>query len=76
MSDEDALRHAIEAAGGKTALARALGITYQAIDQWRRVPALRVLDVEAATGGRVTRHALRPEIYGPEPTHISKGEAA
>lgn len=35
-------------------------ITRQAIAQWRRVPAERVLDVEKATG--VSRVVLRPDL--------------
>lgn len=49
--------------GGASALARAIGrITPQAISQWGRVPAERVLDVERVTG--VSRHELRPDIFG------------
>jgi len=41
-------------------------VTYQAVQQWLdgRVPALRVLSVEAASG--VPRHKLHPEIYPQE----------
>ena len=50
---------------GVAALARALGgITSQAISQWERVPAERVLDVERITG--ISRHELRPDIFGPK----------
>ncbi len=32
---------------------------------WRNrgVPAERVLEIEAATEGKVTRHELRPDLY-------------
>ena len=63
MRDE-ALKRAIECAGGTAKLARALGIKPQAISQWTRVPAERVLDVERATAAKVTRYELRPDIYG------------
>jgi len=59
-----ALLHAVAQAGGQTALARQLRIKPQAVHQWMlagRVPPLRVLAVEAATG--VSRKALRPDIY-------------
>jgi DNA-binding transcriptional regulator YdaS (Cro superfamily) len=36
-------------------------LTSQAISQWTRVPAERVLPVEAATG--IPRHELRPDLY-------------
>jgi len=61
---EAALLHAVAQAGGQTALARKLKIKPQAVHQWvlaGRVPPLRALAVEAATG--VSRKALRPDIY-------------
>lgn len=45
-------------------LANELGISAQAISQWRRVPVERVLEVERITG--VSRHELRPDIYPTE----------
>jgi DNA-binding transcriptional regulator YdaS (Cro superfamily) len=57
-----ALNTAIERMGGVVKLARAIGVTSQAVGQWRRnIPAERVLQIEAATG--VSRHELRPDIY-------------
>lgn len=57
----EALERAITEAGGVAALARTLGVSSQAISQWERVPAERVLEVERAT--KVTRHELRPDLY-------------
>ena len=62
MTDEEALLRAIEIAGGAAQLARDLGVTKQAVHGWRRCPAARCLDVERITG--VSRHDLRPDIYG------------
>ena len=59
----DALTRAIEAAGGVARLAGALNISSQAVSQWDRVPAHRVLAVEAAAGRAVTRYELRPDLY-------------
>lgn len=60
---DEALATAKQKAGGATGLASKLGdITSQAVSQWKRVPAERVLDVERVTG--VSRHKLRPDIYG------------
>ena len=56
-----ALKIAIESAGSINALARKLGISGQAVQQWRRVPAERVVEVEKATG--VPRAQLRPDIF-------------
>lgn len=61
---ERALKRAIAAAGGLTALADPLGITPQAIWNWQEVPARRVLAVERITG--VSRHDLRPDLYPKE----------
>lgn len=55
------LEQAIGAAGGVGALARALGLTQPAVSLWKRIPAERVVAVEAATG--VSRSALRPDLY-------------
>lgn len=60
------VKAAIKSAGGMKTLAAVCGVRYQAIQNWRkqgRVPAERVLTVEKATGGQVTRHQLRPDIY-------------
>ena len=60
------LEKAVEIKGSIAALARALGITRAAICQWDRIPAERVIAIEAATG--VPRHDLRPDLYPPLPS--------
>ena len=45
-------------------VAEKIGVRYQAVQAWLRrgrVPAERVLAVEAVTG--VSRHELRPDLY-------------
>lgn len=66
MSDTaaQALKEAIEAAGGAAALARLLGIKQPSVFGWKEVPAKRVVAVEAATG--VARERLRPDIFRPK----------
>ena len=62
----NSLNEAIVAAGGMQHVAKALGISYQAVQKWRargHPPAKRCLDIEKLTG--VSRHDLRPDIYGP-----------
>lgn len=59
-----ALLHAVDRLGGQTAAAKKLGISQQAVQFWikqGKVPPLRVLALEAASG--VSRKALRPDIY-------------
>lgn len=55
------LDQAIRAAGGIGALARTLGISQPSVSNWQKVPAERVVAVEAITG--VARAALRPDLY-------------
>jgi TorA maturation chaperone TorD len=52
---------AVQAAGGASALARALGISQPAISTWKRIPAERVLAIESVTG--ISRSELRPDLY-------------
>ena len=52
---------AIDAAGGIAQLARKIGIAQPSVSNWSKVPAERVIAVEAATG--VSRKQLRPDLY-------------
>lgn len=56
------LNEAIVAAGGVSQLARRIGIAQPSVSNWSRVPAERVLQVEAVTG--VSRRTLRPDLFG------------
>lgn len=58
---EQGLQKAIDAAGGVGALARGLGIRQPSVSSWMKVPADRVLAIEAMTG--VGREELRPDLY-------------
>ena len=55
------LEEAVRAVGGVSELARQIGISQPSVSNWNRVPAERVLLVEAATG--VDRKILRPDLY-------------
>jgi len=55
------LSEAIQAAGGVSKLARRVGVSQPSISNWDKVPAERVLVVEAATG--IDRKVLRPDLY-------------
>ncbi len=58
--------------GSQAAAARCVGVTPQAVSEilrrGKRVPAEWCLRLEQATGGAVTAHDLRPDLY-------PKGEA-
>lgn len=56
-----ALERAVSAVGSRRKLAGRLGISFQAVCQWERVPIDRVVAVEALTG--VPRAELRPDIF-------------
>ena len=62
---DSGLKAALEAAGSMRALARALGISHQAVIQWTRIPTERIIEVERVTG--VDRKRLRPDLYVREP---------
>ena len=59
---EPGLAEAIRAAGGISELARQIGISQPSVSNWIRVPAERVVSVEAVTG--IDRQVLRPDLYG------------
>ncbi|HEX6957830.1 MAG TPA: molecular chaperone TorD family protein [Ferrovibrio sp.] len=66
----EALTKAIAIVGGQTQLARLLGVKQANVWHWlkkaERVPGEYVLAIEKATGGQVSRHDLRPDLY-PDP---------
>lgn len=55
------LDRAIDAAGGVAQLARKIRISQPSVSNWSKIPAQRVIAVEAATG--VPRGELRPDLY-------------
>jgi TorA maturation chaperone TorD len=61
MGGDAGLGEAIRAVGGVTELARRIGISQPSVSNWSRIPADRVVAVEAATG--VARAMLRPDLY-------------
>jgi len=68
MIEEPAIARAVRLCGGQTALARQLGIKQPSVHGWLRTglaPAHRCRAIETATGGAVTVHELRPDVFGP-----------
>ena len=66
------LQEAIRAVGGVSELARRVGISQPSVSNWERIPAERVLSVEAATG--VARAVLRPDLFNGEASERSVDE--
>nr|WP_035215386.1 MULTISPECIES: Cro/CI family transcriptional regulator [unclassified Agrobacterium] len=50
------------AANGATAIARVIGVTPQAVAQWKAIPPEHVLKLERTFG--VSRHKQRPDVFG------------
>ena len=73
-----ALQRAVDIAGGQVQLARKLEVTYQYVQKMLRdgVPAERVIQIEQAVGGAVTRQELRPDIYPREPSAFARSLTA
>lgn len=59
----DIVRQAAERVGGVPRLAECIGVTRQAIYQWREIPIDRIRDIALATG--IARADLRPDLYPP-----------
>jgi DNA-binding transcriptional regulator YdaS (Cro superfamily) len=61
----EALKRAVDQAGGQSATARICNVSQTAVWKWlqsgKRLPAEYVIKMERRTG--VSRHALRPDIY-------------
>ncbi len=59
------LREYLKTHASQTGFASLLGVTQSAVSQWirGRIPAERVLAIESATSGKVSRHELRPDLY-------------
>ena len=74
----NALDKAIEEMGGVGKLATAIGLRQNVVGNWRmrgQVPAERCVAIEKATAGAVTRHDLRPDVFGPAPAANDDGVA-
>jgi DNA-binding transcriptional regulator YdaS (Cro superfamily) len=66
MSPKEAIIAAVEIAGGPTVLARTLKVKPSAVSNWMlrgKVSAMKAVNVEAAVGGQISRHDLRPDLY-------------
>lgn len=65
----NSVEKAVEIVGSQSALAAMIGVRPQAVQQWVATgiaPVRRVIAIEQASGGKVSRHELRPDIYPEE----------
>ena len=70
MTPKQAIEKACDLMGGQSALARACGVTPQAVQHWvavGRCPAGRAVEVERVTWGKVRCEQLRPDLYAVRP---------
>jgi len=69
VTPEEALREAILKAGGPAAVSRAFDppIRTQAVSQWRIAPPERCRRLAELTGGEISVHELRPDVFGEAP---------
>lgn len=70
MNSTKALERAIKIAGGQSALARKIGRAQGHVFYWLKhakdgVPPQAAIDIENALQGAVSRHEIRPDIFGP-----------
>lgn len=61
MTPKQALKKLRELAGSDAELARWAKVSRQAVANWKKVPAERVLALEVASG--LTRNEIRQDIY-------------
>lgn len=65
------IERAIYHCGGRQRLAEAAGVSVQAISFWvsgeRQISPLYANKIHDATKGAVSRHELRPDVFGPAP---------
>ncbi len=69
MTPRAALEKIIKRAGSKSAVARHCKVVPPAVAYWvkTRIPANRAVQLEQISGGEITRHDLRPDLFGPKP---------
>lgn len=72
-----AIKKAVDIAGSQSELARRIGARQGDVWKWlkgRKVKPDLVLAIEEATG--VSKHDLRPDIFGPHPDRAHHPEAS
>lgn len=57
-----ALEKALEHFGTPANLARAVGVKYQAVQQWKRIPPRHAMKLEKLTQGQITARQILEEM--------------
>lgn len=78
---QDYIKTAVNQFGSQAKLAEAMGCSQQQIayllnKETRKISAEMAKAVDEATGGTVSRHELRPDIFGPAPAQEASEAAA
>lgn len=68
--ETDPIKAAVDAAGSKRALAKLLGVTSQAVSQWKNIPPVHLDRVSSLTGRSL--HELRPDLFKRAPTEEAR----
>lgn len=75
----DHIQRAIDHFGGRQKLAKAAGVSVQAISFWlngeRQITPECANRIHAATNGEVSRDDLRPDIFGPPTAAAAEGSS-
>ena len=58
------VRKAAEIVGSVRRLAKKIDVYRGSLYQWNEVPATHVDELVEATGGKLTREEIRPDLYG------------
>lgn len=70
------IERAIEIHGSQVKLAHAIGCSQQYISwllsEAKQISAEKAVEFEKATGGAVSRHDLRPDIFGPATEEVGR----
>lgn len=80
MNEIEAFSQYVTEAGGRAEAAKKLGITAgmvgHVLNGVRSISIERAKEIESQTGGRITRHDLRRDVFGPPPGETDDAEAA
>lgn len=76
MQTTSPLERAINICTSQAELGRRIGRSQQNVAYWlkaNKVPAEVAIAIEDAVAGEVSRHELRPDIFGPAPSEQGAG---